>query len=82
MVNNKFVPVDCLGDMKQSYDEKSKKFLISYQPSKDVFFSKNSLLNIVLYFVTYEEITLENPWEMLLAAYDSGIVKKRLITLI
>ncbi|CAB4467006.1 unnamed protein product [Rhizophagus irregularis] len=57
--------------MKQSYDEKSKKFLIDYQPSKDVFFSKGSLYNIVLFFLVYEEITLEKPWEMFLAAYDS-----------
>ncbi|CAG8676022.1 6338_t:CDS:2 [Rhizophagus irregularis] len=71
MVNKAFVPVDCLGDMKQSYDEKSKKFLIDYQPSKDVFFSKGSLYNIVLFFLVYEEITLEKPWEMFLAAYDS-----------
>ncbi|PKY16278.1 hypothetical protein RhiirB3_428620 [Rhizophagus irregularis] len=71
MVNKEFVPVDCLGDMKQSYDEKSKKFLVDYQPSKDVFFSKNSLYYIVLFFVVHEEITLEKPWEMFLAAYDS-----------
>ncbi|CAB4397306.1 unnamed protein product [Rhizophagus irregularis] len=71
MVNEKFVPVDCLGEVKQSYDEKSKKFLMGYQPSKDVFFSKKSLYYILLFFVVREEITLEKPWEMFLAAYDS-----------
>ncbi|CAG8676020.1 6337_t:CDS:2 [Rhizophagus irregularis] len=71
MVNDMLAPpVDCLEDTKLYYDEKINHYITSYQPIKNVFFSKKSLYYVTLKLVINEEFTLEKPWDMTLMAYD------------
>jgi hypothetical protein len=74
VVDGSFVSADCLQDIKQLFNKKISLYTTSYQPSKDVFFSKKSLNYVILTFVIHEEITLEKQWNTVLIAYDSGIV--------
>ncbi|CAB5360068.1 unnamed protein product [Rhizophagus irregularis] len=70
MVNDVLAPpVDCLEDTIIHYNEQLKLYFTSYQPSRDVFFSKKSLNYVTLKLVINEEITLEKAWDMTLMAY-------------
>lgn len=75
MVNDVLAPpVDCLEDTIIHYNEQLKLYFTSYQPSRDVFFSKKSLNYVTLKLVINEEITLEKAWDMTLMAYHPGIL--------